>query len=471
MTSSADPWRLSAAEASALLARRELSPVDLVESVLARIEAVNPALNAIVALDADGARAAAAASAARHAAGAPLGPLDGIPLTVKDNILVAGLPAVWGSNLYRDHVPEADELPVARLRAAGMVVLGKTNVPEFTLQGYTDNRVFGPTRNPWNTDLTPGGSSGGGVAAVASGMGPVALGTDGGGSIRRPASHTGLVGLKPSIGLVARCDSLPQILLDCEVIGPLTRTVADAALLTAHMSGADVRDPLSRWAAPLSPVDLSPPPPLRILYVPRFGDNPVDPAIAAACAAAAARFAALGHAVEEGPVPFDVDSLTELWGVIGQAAVAWLLDAHPGREAEVGESYPPMAEAGRATGAARYLDMMLRIAAFRRHTAELFERVDVVMTPSAAALPWPAATPFPAEIDGRPVGPRGHAVFTNWVNIAGHPGLNLPADPDPATGLPIGFQLVGGFGRDGLLLRLGAQYEAAHPFAQRRPPI
>ncbi|MBX6370529.1 MAG: amidase, partial [Rhodospirillales bacterium] len=178
-------WQHGVAALSRLLARGEVSPVELLEVALARIEKLNPALNAVVAID-EGASAEAERSAARWRAGTPLSPIDGIPFTVKDNLLAAGLPAVWGSNLYRTYVPDRDELPVARLRAAGAVVVGKTNVPELTLQGYTSNAVFGATRNPWDPRLTPGGSSGGAAASVAAGMTSFALGTDGGGSIRRP---------------------------------------------------------------------------------------------------------------------------------------------------------------------------------------------------------------------------------------------------------------------------------------------
>ena len=207
-------WRLAAMELAAGYRAQAFSPIDALNAILERISAVNPRLNAIVTLDAEGARAAALASAARWSAGTALSNLDGIPLSVKDNIPVRGMRATWGSRVYADFVPDADELPIARLRAAGAVILGKTNCPEFTLHGYTDNSLFGTTRNPWNIALTPGGSSGGAVAAVAAGLGPVAIGTDGGGSIRRPASHTGLVGFKPSRGRVPRCDGFPAILLD-----------------------------------------------------------------------------------------------------------------------------------------------------------------------------------------------------------------------------------------------------------------
>jgi aspartyl-tRNA(Asn)/glutamyl-tRNA(Gln) amidotransferase subunit A len=202
-----------------------------------------------------------------------LSPPDGKPA-----IPVQGLRATWGSKLYADFVPSVDELPIARLRAGGAVILGKTNCPEFTLQGYTDNLLFGPSRNPWNLTLTPGGSSGGAVAAVCAGLGPVAIGTDGGGSIRRPASHTGLVGLKPSRGRVPRADGFPAMLLDFEVIGPMTRTVADLVNAMRLLSAPDRLDPLST-AFSDRPFEIPSAPATRILYVPHFGSSPVDPEI------------------------------------------------------------------------------------------------------------------------------------------------------------------------------------------------
>ena len=215
-------WQLPATELAARFRNRSLTPTAALRAVLDRIAAANPALNAFATLDEAGATAAARAADARFAAGAPLGPLDGVPVSIKDNITVAGLRCAWGSELFLDYVPDRDETPVARLRAGGSVILGKTNVAEFTLgRGNTDTKSFGTTRNPWNTALTPGASTGGGAAAVAAGFGPVTLGTDGGGSIRRPACHCGLVGLKPSSGRVARRHGLPIILDDAEVIGPL----------------------------------------------------------------------------------------------------------------------------------------------------------------------------------------------------------------------------------------------------------
>jgi aspartyl-tRNA(Asn)/glutamyl-tRNA(Gln) amidotransferase subunit A len=454
-----DPALLSARALAGLYARRALSPVEALDAILARIARLNPRLNAIIALDEAGARAAARASEARWQAGTPLSPLDGVPLTVKDNITVAGLPCAWGSPLFRDFTPERDELPVARARAAGLVILGKTNVPEFTLQGYTDNTLFGPTRNPWNPALTPGGSSGGAVVAVAAGLGPLALGTDGGGSIRRPASHTGLIGLKPTPGRVPRCDGLPAILLDLEQIGPIARTAADLAALLALLSPPDPRDPASRGLPPLAvPV---PPPRQRILYVPQFGANPVDPEITTSVAIAAARIARLGHCVETGEAPFTAEELGALFAPVSQAGLAWLL-AQKGGEPEA-PMLREMAAAGRALSPQAVFAAVDGIHGFRRRMAAFFQAWDLILTPAAAALPWPARQVAPPVIDGQPVGPRGHAVFTNFANLGGLPGIALPCQPSE-SGLPIGFQLVGPAGSDGLLCAMAAEWEAAKPW-------
>lgn len=449
-------WAASAAELIAGYASGAFSPRDALDSVLARIDAVNPAINAIVTLDVAGARRAADASAARWRARAGRGAFDGVPLTVKDNIPVRGLRATWGSRLYADWIAQKDELPVARLRDGGAVILGKTNCPEFTLQGYTDNRVFGVTRNPWDLALTPGGSSGGAVAAVAAGFGPVAVGTDGGGSIRRPAAHTGLVGLKPSPDAVARSDGFPVILLDCEVIGPIARSVADARALFHALAGTSPSQ---------APVLRS----LRVLYVPQFGGSPVDPEIARNVADAARDLAGLGHIVEDGDAPFDVDALNRAWPVIGQVGLAWLLKDHADRLNEISPPMQEMARSGAALSATDYYAAVEIILNLRQRLGDFFTRYDLIMTPAIAALSWPAAEPFPATIAGQPVGPRGHAVFTAFVNMAGAAAISIPCAPSH-SGLPIGFQLVGAAGQDELLLTVAAQYERLRPWADRRPP-
>jgi aspartyl-tRNA(Asn)/glutamyl-tRNA(Gln) amidotransferase subunit A len=452
-------WELSAAELAAGYARGAFSPRDALASVLARIDAVNPKLNAIVTFDIAGARAAADASTARWRDGSARGAFDGVPLTVKDNIPVRGMRATWGSRIYADWVPETDELPIARLRDGGAVILGKTNCPEFTLQGYTHNLLFGVTRNPWDLALTPGGSSGGAVAAVAAGLSPVAVGTDGGGSIRRPAAHTGLVGFKPSRDAVARRDGFPVILLDCEVIGPIARTVADARALFHALAGAPVIPP--------SPA----PRPLRILYVRQFGGSPVDAEIAASVEQASRDLAALGHSVAEGEAPFDIEALNRAWPVISQVGLAWLMKDHAGRLNEISPPMQDMARAGNALSATDYYAAVDIILALRQRLADFFVRTDLILTPAIAALSWPAAEPFPPTIAGQPAGPRGHAVFTAFANMAGCPAISIPCAPSKG-GLPIGFQLVGPVGQDETILAAAAQYEARHDNSRRPfPPL
>ena len=256
------------------LADGRMTSITLVERSLDRVARLDRRLNSFVAIE-EAAIASAEESDARRKRGETKSRLDGIPLSVKDSIHVVGLPSTWGSRTLAGFRPAKDELPVARLRGAGFIVLGKTNVPEFTLEGYTRNELFGVTRNPWNADLTPGGSTGGGAASVAAGLVPAAIGTDAGGSIRRPASHTGLVGFKPSIGRWPRTDGFPAILTDFETVGTLTRTVADGLLLDAVMKGPDPRDRRSLYAS-------APPWPSRrlcILYIARFGSAPVDPEV------------------------------------------------------------------------------------------------------------------------------------------------------------------------------------------------
>jgi aspartyl-tRNA(Asn)/glutamyl-tRNA(Gln) amidotransferase subunit A len=455
------PWQLSAAQLIAAYERGECTPTEVLEATLARLEEVNPRLNAVITLDAAGARAAAAESATRWRGKQWRGALDGVPVTIKDSLLARGLRATWGSRAYSDHVPDHDELPVARLREAGAVILGKTNVPEFTVQGYTDNLLFGPTRNPWNSALTPGGSSGGAVAAVAAGIGALALGTDGGGSIRRPASHAGLIGFKPSRGAVPRPDGFPAILFDFEVAGPIARCVEDIISAMRVIGSAKAASALAMH---------EPPTRCRILFAPTFADAPVDPEIAASVALAARELERQGHHVEETP-RFDLaEPLGDVWPVITQTGVAWLLSRHQGWKEKVGSAAAAMAEAGAKLSAADYLDALDRVARVRRDIETLFERYDLVLTPTTAALPWPATEVYPRTIAGRQVGPRGHAIFTPLANAAGLPAISLPCAPS-ASGLPIGFQLVGAMGRDALVLAVAHEHEKATGLRVKWPDI
>ena len=454
-----DLWTLSAADLARRYREGETSPVAVLDATLARLDAVNDGLNAVVTQDRDGAALLARASAARWRAGTPLGPLDGVPVTVKDNIPVAGLRSTWGSRLYGDWIPERDETPVRRLREAGAVILGKTNVPEMTLQGYTSNPLFGTTRNPWDTRLTPGGSSGGAVAAVASGVGPLALATDGGGSIRRPASHGGLVGLKPTVHRVPRRDGFPPILLDFEVIGFIARHAADLAAGMAVISADDPECVRQDGFGPIGPGSSSP---KRILHVPTFAGAPIDAEIEGSVAEAAANLRALGHTVEDGAGFALADALNAAWPAIAQSGLAWLVrDAE--QRALLGPDIRAMAESGLALSATTYFDALHAALVLRQDLAAFFRGYDMILTPSAAALPWPAETAYPPEIAGVPVGPRGSAIFTGFVNAAGLPAISVPCRPS-AAGLPIGFQLVAPWGADEALLALATAYEEAHPW-------
>lgn len=461
-----DLWRLGIADTTAGYRKGLFTPEDVLDSILARMSTVNPVLNAIVTENEDEVHRVARQSSERWKARTPRSGLDGIFITVKDNIPVRGLRCTWGSRTYADYVPERDESPITHLRGAGIGILGKTNVPEFTLQGYTDNLVFGATGNPWDPRLTPGGSSGGAVAAVASGMGVAAMATDGGGSIRRPCAHTGLYGLKPSSGFVSRADGLPPLLGDFETMGVVARSPYD---LRAVLSMAAHRHPADRSSFAFSDQERSANPKnghrRRILYVPAFADFPVDPEIRESVAGAAKLLEGMGHQIELGAAPFDVGRLNAIWNLIGPAGLAWLVDSRSLDERLMNPSLLPMVEAGRKAGSSAYLQLLADVQEFRNDLRLLFERFDFILTPSVAALPWPKTQSHPETIDGTAAGPRGHAVFTPFVNAGGLPAINLPTAPS-VSGLPIGCQLVGPFRSDLLLVSMAEAYEQAFgPYA------
>ncbi|MGF1658262.1 MAG: amidase [Rubrimonas sp.] len=447
-----DLWTLDAAGLVEAYRAGSADPVEALEAARDRIARLDPALGAFVAPNPQ-ARAEAEASAARWRAGAPLGTLDGVPVALKDNLAARGMPARWGGPTFPDAPLAQDELPVARLRAAGAVALGKTNTPEFAVEGYTGNALFGDTGNPWAPDLTPGGSSGGSVAAVAAGMATLALGTDGGGSLRRPAAYCGLFSLKAGIGRYARAGGLPQVLLDMEVVGGLTRSARDLALLDAVLAGPDRRDPRARAQAPEAPVPQRP----RILFVERFGDAPLDPVIAARLREAAAALAADGCAVTEGALPFDVAPLSAMWPEIAKIGLARLAETLPGF-AQASPKYRAMADEGAALPATRLLAIIEEIDRLRSAASRAFAEIDLILTPACAAQPWPKGESHPPEIDGVAVGPRGHAIYTGWVNAIGCPALSAPCGRD-AHGSPVGLQLVADLGGEPLLLTMAARCE------------
>jgi aspartyl-tRNA(Asn)/glutamyl-tRNA(Gln) amidotransferase subunit A len=441
------PWQLQAGELVAAYAQRRLSPVEALASVLARLDAVNQAINAVIARDDEAALAAAHASTERWQRGAPLSPLDGVPISAKDNIPQQGLPCRWGSRLFADHHPARDESPVALLRAAGAVLFGKTNVPEFTLQGYTDNALFGPTLNPWNLALTPGGSSGGAVAAVAAGIGPLALATDGGGSIRRPCAYTGLVGFKPGWGVVPRHDGLPEMLPGLEVIGPIARSLDDVVRIL-RVIAPEMTHAFDTLPAPR---------PLRIAHWRRIGASPVDAGIAQRIDEAAARLRTMGHRVDVTEAPTEVEDFNRrAWPVLSSTGLAAVLEPQRGRESLLTPAMASMLFAGRAWRATDLFDAQALQRALVAAMRHVFASHDFILTPACAAMPWPAAESHPASINGQAVDARGHAVFTAFANGAGLPALTLPAGA--ADPLPIGLQLLGPRGSDARLCALGQSF-------------
>jgi Asp-tRNA(Asn)/Glu-tRNA(Gln) amidotransferase A subunit family amidase len=394
-------------------------------------------------------------------------PLAGVPISVKDHIWLAGAPATNGSAALRDFVPDADAVPVARLKAAGAIVVGKTNNPEFCYRGYTDNDVWGPTCNPWSLDRTPGGSSGGAGASVAYGATPLALGTDGGGSIRIPAAFCGLVGHKPTFGLVPKMPGFrgwPSLSVD----GPLTRTVRDAALALSVMAGTSPADDRT-WPVAFEgtrEVDWST---LRVAVSEDLGWAPVEPVVRAAFRRAVEMLADAGARVVEAYPGAAYP--TQLWNDIalpeGFASEGPLL-AGSGRELSAGTQ--EIVEAGRNVTAQDYLDALERRRSFTQTWTEFFESYDVLLTPSMPLPAFGTDVAGPTVIDGTPVDP----FFDDWcvlalpANLTGMPACAVPTGFD-ADGLPLGMQIMGPQWSDARVLSVAAAWEQLSPWADRWP--
>lgn len=459
-------WRCDAAALARLLDADAVTPADLLEMYLDRIDRLDPVLNAFAHIDRQGARNAAAEATQRQRDRRRLGPLDGIPVSVKDNIFVAGMPASWGSLMFRGHVPERDDICVERLRNAGAVIVGKTNTPEFSLLGRTESRLTGVTRNPWNPALTPGGSSGGAVAAVAAGMVPLSIGTDAGGSTRMPASYCGVVGLKPSIGRIARCYGFPPMALDFQVIGAMCRTMADLDLLLAALSGPDRRDPASLRLPPLD----TPQGPLRIGWFTAIGDETVDDEVAHSHRRTREVLADLGHELVECEPPFDLAELRSLWSVLTPVGVASVASLRPGWESDATPHVANLARQSLAIGAVDYTRVIERLQAFRRETSQRWGAYDALLAPTTAAPAWPVELDVPATIAGRPPKSGTQSMFCGWLNAMGYPGLNVPGHPHP-DGRPVGMQIIAPFGCDGIAIEIGRQLERRTGWSDRWPAM
>jgi Asp-tRNA(Asn)/Glu-tRNA(Gln) amidotransferase A subunit family amidase len=460
---------LPAHDLAVAVRRRELSPLDAVEASLARIARLDPRVNAFCALRADEARAEARALGERIARGEDAGCLAGVPFGVKDEQDIAGMATTYGSVPFRNHVVGHDSTLVARLRQAGAIPIGKTNMPEFGSTAYTKNRLFGVTRNPWDLERTPGGSSGGSSAAVAAGLVPLATGGDGGGSIRIPASYTGLVGLKATFGRVPRAPFMFRDWIDTICRGPLVRSVADAALFLDAVVGYDRLDPDSLPHPGHSYLERLDEPPrgLRIAYSGTLGYARVAPDVRRVVEAAVAQLAsALGVEVE--PLPAGITDAGMAWAMLNcfeqHAKHAPILEQH--RE-EWGRGYLRGVDHGGRLGApdiGRFQRDRLRLL---EDVAAIFDRYDVLLTPTMPTTAFAAGGPMPVEIDGHPLASPLHAVaFSYPFNLTGHPACSVPAGLAD-DGLPVGLQIVADRHQDHLLLRVARAVEQARPF----PPL
>lgn len=434
----------SACELAGLVARREVSAVEVMRAHLARIEEANPRLNAIVTLLPEATLLAAAASAdAAVAAGEPLGPLHGLPVAHKDLTLTRGIRTTFGSPIFADFVPGENALIVERLRAAGAITIGKTNTPEFGAGSQTFNPVFGATRNPWDETKTCGGSSGGAAVALASGMVPIADGSDYGGSLRNPAGFCGVVGFRPSPGRVPVWpDETPWF--PVPVQGPMARSAADAALMLSAIAGPDPRAPLSLadpgevFRKPLDRDFAG----VRVAWSTGFGGVPFDPRVPAALLPARGALQRIGCEVEDAePDMRGADVAFDRWRA-WYFELNWgpLLDRHP---ESMKETVIWNIERGRALDASALAEASRCWTALLRRTRTFFERYEFLALPVSQVPPFDVTVEYPAEIAGVPMNSYTEWMAScAWVSLFGCPAVSVPVGKTP-EGLPVGLQLVG----------------------------
>jgi aspartyl-tRNA(Asn)/glutamyl-tRNA(Gln) amidotransferase subunit A len=453
--------------------QREVTPVELVERSLERIQSLDPKINAFTALCGDAALEAAKSLGERIARGEDPGLLAGIPIGVKDLEDVAGMVTSHGSVPLRDNRATSDSVQVARLKAAGAIVVGKTNTPEFGCTAFTKNRLFGTTRNPWNLERTPGGSSGGSSAAVASGMVPLATGGDGGGSVRIPACYTGLFGIKPSFGRIPRgpLQVLPWI--DTVSLGPLARSVRDAALYLDAVAGVHPCDPTSlpdptvKYSEVLGDLPRG----LKIAFSPTLGFATVAPDVAREAERARQAFGDLGHrvTVDECPLP----DLGAEWGLLSAAEEYGLLaDLFDRHRDDWGRGFAKGLEMARDLVTPKFIGMaQRRRSELNDAVASIFERYDLLLTPTLPTEAFAAGGPLPDSVGGVKLKSPMHAVaFTFPFNLTGHPAATVRAGFSDA-GLPVGLQIVAPRQRDDLVLQAAYAYEQARPWNDRWPEL
>lgn len=458
-----------------LVRRREVKANELLESVIARIEALNPKINAVVTRMYDQAHAAIAS-------GLPAGPFTGVPYMLKDlHLLYAGVPTTYGSRFFADYVPDHDSTMTIRLKQAGLVICAKTNTPEFGQATSTEPLLFGPTLNPWNADISCGGSSGGSAAAVAAGMVPMAHATDGGGSIRVPASCCGLFGLKPTRARTPYGPDLGEGWSGASVGHAITRSVRDSAALLDATAGSAVGDPYCAPppARPFLEETRFDPGHLRIaLCTTPFNGCAVDRDCTEAAHDAAALCQSLGHKIEEAQPRFDGLELSHAQRIITVCNVRSLLDA---RARALGTSWTEervekmtyaSARGADSLRGAEYAGAVQVLHRTGRQVGQFFENYDVLLTPTMACSPLPLGQPnmMAADAETFRIPLKRTIGFTALFNASGNPAMSVPLYWNKA-GVPIGVQFAARFGDEATLLRLAAQLEKARPWAKRRPTI
>jgi Asp-tRNA(Asn)/Glu-tRNA(Gln) amidotransferase A subunit family amidase len=477
---------LSATTMAGRIRERELSPVEVMEACLARIEERNGALNAFVTRLDDSARAAAQRAEQALTKGADLGPLHGVPVAIKDLFdPVAGVRNTFGCRVFEGFVPEESAVYVQRLQAAGAIVIGKTNTPEFGHKGVTDNLLFGPTSTPFDLSRNAGGSSGGSAAAVADFLVPLAQGSDAGGSIRIPAAHCGVVGFKPSVGRVAAAYRPDGFLhTPCLHAGPITRTVEDAALMAHVICGPHDADPASLpddgidWLAAPTRETAG----LRVAFSPDLGGFPVEPAVARVVEQAVEALSGAGLITER--ITLDLgaphDRLTDLWlqemAVLYAATAANLATAGVDLLGEHRDALCPefvaLIERGRDTGAVdAKLGDVLRTDVYDALQG-VFADHDVLVSPTVGVPPFlnaaDGSTLGPASVDGQPVERTIGWCLTHPINFTGHPAISVPAGLTP-EGLPVGLQIIGRRFDDATVLAVAATLERVRPWVGDLP--
>jgi amidase len=462
--------RKSAGELVALVKSREVTPVEILDAHLSVIDRINPQLNAIVTLAVDKARIAAVAAGDAVMRGDALGPLHGLPMGIKDITPTAGIRTTFGSPLFKDNVPNQDAEAVRRLKAAGAIILAKTNTPEFAAGANTFNEVFGVTRNPWNLALSPSGSSGGSAVAVATGMLPLAQGTDFGCSIRMPAAFCGIVGIRPTPGLTPNYP-MPLAWDPGQVHGPLARTAEDAARMLDALAGFSRLSPISAappWKSALAEVEASRDAKgLRIAYVTDIADIGVDTEIDAICRKTALSLRDAGASVEEisfdasgGKVPYQ--AWRGLW-MVGQQL------ANIARLEEFGANLKGNVKAGLKVTPMDFAVAERARAALFQKFRELFERYDLLLMPASPVKQFPVEQNFPTEVNGKKL-----ENYTDWIagsfliTLMSLPGGSVPAGKT-SDGLPIGMQIVGARFEEPKILSLAKLIQQMHPIGW--PPI